>query len=88
MAKILLIFLCILSVLFTGCSSSKQVDKASIAETVTAGKRTAESATHFICFQARHLFSLLYLQIRLNKPAQKQKANIYQIFRFQSLNCL
>lgn len=37
--KILLIFLCILSVLFTGCSSSKQVDKASIAETVTAGEK-------------------------------------------------
>lgn len=37
--KIIFIFLCILSVLFTGCSSSKQVDKASIAETVTAGEK-------------------------------------------------
>lgn len=37
--KILLIFLCVLSILFSGCSSSKQVDKASIAETVTAGEK-------------------------------------------------
>lgn len=37
--KIILILLCILSILFTGCSSSKQVDKASIAETVTAGEK-------------------------------------------------
>lgn len=37
--KILLILLCISSILFTGCSSSKQVDKASIAETVTVGEK-------------------------------------------------
>lgn len=37
--KIILILLCITSILFTGCSSSKQVDKASIAETVTVGEK-------------------------------------------------
>lgn len=37
--KIILILLCISSILFTGCSSSKQVDKASIAETVTVGEK-------------------------------------------------
>ena len=37
--KIILFLICILSVLFTGCSSSKQVDKASIAETVTVGEK-------------------------------------------------
>ena len=37
--KIILILLCVLSILFSGCSSSKQVDKASIAETVTAGEK-------------------------------------------------
>ena len=37
--NIILIFLCISSIFFTGCSSSKQVDKASIAETVTAGEK-------------------------------------------------
>ena len=37
--KIILILLCVLSILFSGCSSSKQVDKASIAETVTVGKK-------------------------------------------------
>ena len=37
--KIILILLCITSILFTGCSNSKQVDKASIAETVTVGEK-------------------------------------------------
>ena len=37
--KIILILLCVLSILFSGCSSSKQVDKASIAETVTVGEK-------------------------------------------------
>lgn len=37
--KIMLILLCVLSILFSGCSSSKQVDKASIAETVTVGEK-------------------------------------------------
>lgn len=37
--KTILILLCISSILFTGCSSSKQVDKASIAETVTVGEK-------------------------------------------------
>ena len=37
--NIILIFLCISSIFFTGCSSSKQVDKASIAETVTVGEK-------------------------------------------------
>lgn len=37
--KIILILLCISSILFTGCSSSKQVDKASIAETVTVREK-------------------------------------------------
>ena len=37
--RIILIFICISSIFFTGCSSSKQVDKASIAETVTAGEK-------------------------------------------------
>ena len=37
--KIILILLCISSILFTACSSSKQVDKASIAETVTVGEK-------------------------------------------------
>ena len=37
--KIILILLCITSILFTGCSSSKQVDMASIAEAVTVGEK-------------------------------------------------
>lgn len=37
--KTILTLLCISSILFTGCSSSKQVDKASIAETVTVGEK-------------------------------------------------
>lgn len=37
--KVFLILFCISSILFTGCSSSKQVDKASIAETVTVGEK-------------------------------------------------
>lgn len=37
--KIILIILCLTSILFFGCSSSKQVDKASIAETVTVGEK-------------------------------------------------
>ena len=37
--KIILIILCLTSILFTGCSSSKQVDKASIVETVTVGEK-------------------------------------------------
>lgn len=37
--KTILILLCISSILFTGCSSSKQIDKASIAETVTVGEK-------------------------------------------------
>ena len=35
--KIILVLLCISSILFTGCSNSKQVDKAAIAETVIVG---------------------------------------------------
>lgn len=37
--KIILVLLCISSILFTGCSNSKQVDKAAIAETVTVGEK-------------------------------------------------
>ena len=37
--KIILIILCLTSILFSGCSSSKQIDKASIAETVTVGEK-------------------------------------------------
>lgn len=37
--KIILILLCISLILFSGCSGSKQVDKASIAETVTVGEK-------------------------------------------------
>lgn len=45
--KFILILLCILSILFTGCSGSKQIDKASIAETITAGEKDGKTCYTF-----------------------------------------
>lgn len=45
--KLLCIILCILSVCLTGCTSSKQIDKASIAETVTANEASGQRVYTF-----------------------------------------
>ncbi len=45
--KFILILLCISSILITGCSSSKQIDKASIAETITVGEKDGKTCYTF-----------------------------------------
>lgn len=45
--KVILILLCILMIMFTGCSSAKQIDKASIAETVTVGEKDGKTCYTF-----------------------------------------
>lgn len=45
--KFILILLCISSILITGCSGSKQIDKASIAETITVGEKDGKTCYTF-----------------------------------------
>lgn len=86
--KFLIGLICLLMIFLQGCKSSKQIDVASLAETVTINQTSDGLSYTFYIIDSGNAKNPVSIKANsLSDAVQKQKRAIFQTFLCQNLSC-